>query len=146
MAERATELTTHTNRSAKDIQLWRMPVYAKMQPEVDPYRQLHLFRDRTVGYTGDNAFWKTPSPEPQLSTSLRNALHNRICDLQNDVQGQKMRLAIASLAYKIALDYSPQETLFVAILRGGSSHRRLADSFFAWQSFCRNISLRGSWN
>ncbi len=93
--------------------LWRIPVYAKLTGQVDPERNLDQFRGRNVGYCGNLDFWKTPSPEPILPASLVKRL---CCPLQS---GSPLITAAMNLASQLGKQYTPDELLFVAILRAG---------------------------
>jgi hypothetical protein len=93
--------------------LWNQPVYAALIDDVDPYSQLSLFRERGTAFGGNNRFWATPSPEPQLPTSLIQKLAQPLA--VND----PIRNVAANLASAIAAQYAPEKIIFVAILRAG---------------------------
>lgn len=93
--------------------LWRMPVYARLEEEVDPYAQLDRFRQRSVGYTGDLSFWKTPSPEPKLPADLITKLSEPLA------ADAPIRTAASLLAGKLRCQFDPETILLVAILRAG---------------------------
>ncbi|MEA1966905.1 MAG: tellurite-like stress resistance cysteine protease StiP [Thermodesulfobacteriota bacterium] len=93
--------------------LWDQKFYINLQQEVQPFNDLHLFRSLTQAYTGNNVFWSTPSPEPDLNdifwqkveTSLNN---NHICEAA--------QILAASI---LKWQSNPEKILFVSILRAG---------------------------
>ncbi|MCC9608604.1 hypothetical protein LOC68_09435 [Blastopirellula sp. JC732] len=93
--------------------LWNQSIYASLAEEVHPYASLDRFRKRTVGYTGDQSFWATPSPEPKLNRALCDRLATPL------PSEDPICVAAANLALEIAKQFEPSELLFVAILRAG---------------------------
>lgn len=93
--------------------LWKMRIYASLREEVDPSTDRHYFRQRSVGYTGDLSFWKTPSPEPELPPLLIERLSMPLAP------DDSICLAASTLAARIKSHFDPEQTLFVAILRAG---------------------------
>lgn len=94
------------------IPLWDISLYADLLKEVDPAVDRNFFRDASHIYDGDSSFWKTPSPEPELSQSLQVALSKIDVD-------ERLIDAASLLASRIAERYAPESLLLVAILRAG---------------------------
>ena len=95
------------------VEWWNQTVYAECVDEVHPYTSGDRFRQRNVGYNGNQAFWATPSPEPRLNGSLSKRLAMHL-NSDDPVCG-----AAVNLATKIADRVEASELLFIAILRAG---------------------------
>ncbi len=93
--------------------LWGQHVYVDFLNEVDPFNELHRFRQLEQAYTGDNTFWSIPSPEPNLDESF---WHEVMSGLENDAVRETARKLAAAIA-----DWQPdpEKLIFVAILRAG---------------------------
>lgn len=93
--------------------LWGQHVYVDFLNEVDPFNDLHRFRQLEQAYTGDNTFWSIPSPEPDLDESF---WHEVMSELGNDAVRETARKLAAAIA-----DWQPdpEKLIFVAILRAG---------------------------
>lgn len=93
--------------------LWNQPIYAALLQEVNPANDSHLFRPRDIAYGGDQKFWATPSPEPELPANLTKKLSEPLAS------SHPICLAASTLASRIAECLQPEEIIFVAILRAG---------------------------
>ncbi len=94
--------------------LWSFPVWVQFREEVDPFSNPHLFRPLSKAYDGDNTFWLTPSPEPQLDDNFWTLVKSRLGDEE-----------IGEIARRLALSISAWEPdggklAFAAILRAGA--------------------------
>lgn len=101
------------------VPVWNMRLYVELVQEVDPYTQLEHFRSRQVGYSGNNDFWKTPSPEPEFAESLRVALHSEVREMADSAVGWQLCGALRRLAANVRQAYDPRQLLLVSILRAG---------------------------
>ncbi|MBF0200463.1 MAG: phosphoribosyltransferase domain-containing protein [Desulfamplus sp.] len=93
---------------------WNQLFYLNLEKEVEPFRDTHLFRPLGRAYNGDNTFWSTPSPEPDLDDGFWHLVKADIA--RNDA----VRRAGAGLARAILQEYpDPGKIVFVSILRAG---------------------------
>lgn len=94
--------------------LWDQLFYLRLEEEVHPFKNSHRFRSLNQAYTGNNTFWATPSPEPDLADDFWRgvtAAFNRDNALQEIAQ---------NLATAILKQYpDPDKIVFVSILRAG---------------------------
>jgi hypothetical protein len=92
---------------------WNQQFYITLLEEVDPFNELHRFRPLDCAYSGNNTFWSTPSPEPDLD----NAFWQNILDY---TAVDEIRNAAQNVAAAIN-KWQPvnEKILFVAILRAG---------------------------
>jgi Phosphoribosyl transferase (PRTase) len=93
--------------------LWNQALLADLKNEVEPFRDLDLFRSTSKAYDGRNTFWQTPSPEPSFPSEfwqiLKPTLHNK-----------KLEIAGAQLATAISkFEPDGNKIIFAAILRAG---------------------------
>lgn len=93
---------------------WGQFFYLNLEEEVHPFNDLNRFRPLDKAYDGNNTFWSTPSPEPDLNNAFwRDVEHS----FNNDNSLQK---AAQHLAASILQSYpNPEKILFVSILRAG---------------------------
>ncbi len=49
---------------------WDQSFYVNLEKEVHPFKDINRFRPLNKAYNGNNTFWSTPSPEPDLSELL----------------------------------------------------------------------------
>ena len=87
---------------------WGQPVYARFREEIDPFGDQRFFRPLNRAYTGDNTFWSTPSPEPDLDELLWTIAVARlmfgpemnlqaltgVCDMSRDAEGRPFGSAL----------------------------------------------------
>ncbi|MBM9518290.1 hypothetical protein JWG39_00480 [Desulforhopalus vacuolatus] len=102
-----------TEKTIKKESHWNQKFYINLLEEVNPFTELHLFRPLDRAYTGNNTFWSTPSPEPDLN----NAFWESIIDYGKvDV----IKVAAQNLVARIKR-WQPDNNkiLFVSILRAG---------------------------
>ncbi|MEA2059560.1 MAG: tellurite-like stress resistance cysteine protease StiP [Thermodesulfobacteriota bacterium] len=93
---------------------WNQRFYLNLEEEVHPFNDLNLFRPLDKAYTGNNTFWSTPSPEPDLNDAFWRDVE---LSFKNDSTIQK---AVQHLAASILQKYpNPEKILFVSILRAG---------------------------
>jgi hypothetical protein len=92
---------------------WNQRFYINYFEEIHPFNEPHRFRPLDCAYSGNNSFWATPSPEPELDdTFWQNILEY----MKNDA----ILEAAQSLAASITQwQPNPEKLLFVAILRAG---------------------------
>lgn len=93
--------------------LWDFPVFAQFRPEVDPFEDRHLFRPLSKAYNGDNTFWSTPSPEPQLDDFFWNRVQSHLDD--DRIGESALRLAQSISEW----EPDAEKLAFAAILRAG---------------------------
>lgn len=93
--------------------LWGQTVYVQPRKEIDPYRDREYFRPLNRAYTGDDTFWSTPSPEPELDDRFWDQV--KACLNDPAVGTAAGRLAGAVLHW----EPNPEKLLFAAILRAG---------------------------
>ena len=101
-----------TTNAAPEIPLWEFPLYADLLEEVDPRTDREFFRERNVGYDGDDSFWRKPSPEPTLPGGISKMLADADFD-------PALTYAAVKLARRIKLAYEGKSIVLVAILRAG---------------------------
>ena len=92
---------------------WNQKFYITLLEEVDPFNELHRFRPLDCAYNGNNTFWSTPSPEPDLDDAFwKDILAYRTVEVLQDA-AQKLATSINR--------WQPdnEKLLFVAILRAG---------------------------
>ncbi len=95
------------------VDLWGQEVYVQFHEEIDPFRDLKFFRPLERAYTGDNAFWAMPSPEPCFPDAFWETVGAHLDD-------ERIREAAVSLAEAVARWESAGDRLiFAAILRAG---------------------------
>ncbi|MBF0199720.1 MAG: phosphoribosyltransferase domain-containing protein [Desulfamplus sp.] len=93
---------------------WNQMFYINLEKEVDPFKDSHLFRPLERAYNGDNTFWSTPSPEPDLDDEFWREIQ---ISLERD---DAVQMAARRLAGAIAERYpDPKNIVFVSILRAG---------------------------
>ncbi len=95
--------------------LWRQRVYVRILPEIEPFapESRACFRPLDRAYTGDNTFWATPSPEPDLSERFWERLRRHL-------PGPGVPQAAMALARALS-QWEPdgEKLVFAAILRAG---------------------------
>ena len=93
--------------------LWQQTAYVQIRQEVEPFRDLHLFRPLDQAYTGNNGFWAVPSPEPDLNDEFHRLVKSHLDD-------EYLKTAACQLAADIS-DWEPdgERLIFAAILRAG---------------------------
>jgi hypothetical protein len=92
---------------------WRQHIYINLLEEVHPFNEMARFRKLEQAYTGENTFWSTPSPEPDLDDAFWR-------DVSAQLDNQKIRDAAQSLAAAIVQwEENPERLIFVAVLRAG---------------------------
>ena len=93
---------------------WNQHFYLNLEEEVHPFRDTDKFRPLDRAYNGNNTFWSTPSPEPDLSDAFWDEV---ALSFTND---SLLKEAAKSLAASILEKYpDPGKILFVSILRAG---------------------------
>ncbi len=93
---------------------WNQIFYINLEKEVEPFTDGHLFRPLERAYNGDNTFWSTPSPEPDLDDSFWRDIQKLLA------RDETIQTAARRLAGAIAAKYpDPEKILFVSILRAG---------------------------
>jgi hypothetical protein len=92
---------------------WNQRFYINYIEEIDPFNESHRFRPLDCAYSGNNSFWATPSPEPELDdTFWQNILEY--------MKSDAILEAAQSLAAVITQwQPNPEKLLFAAILRAG---------------------------
>ncbi|GBC61888.1 hypothetical protein DENIS_2850 [Desulfonema ishimotonii] len=92
---------------------WGQPVYARFREEIDPFGDQRFFRPLNRAYTGDNTFWSTPSPEPDLDDEFWETVEAHLDD-------ERIKMAARRLARAIT-GWEPDggKLVFVSILRAG---------------------------
>ncbi|MBF0412346.1 MAG: hypothetical protein HQK70_06515 [Desulfamplus sp.] len=110
------------NRYLINNLLWNQRFYLKLEEEVHPFNQLHLFRPLSKAYNGSITFWSTPSPEPNLSDAfwleVEAAFRHQV--KSSDKSESKIYMAARKLAASILIwQPNPEKILFVSILRAG---------------------------
>ncbi|SLM29401.1 hypothetical protein MTBBW1_1790026 [Desulfamplus magnetovallimortis] len=109
-------LNTRKNQGFQPINglPWKQTFYLNLEEEVHPFNDKERFRPLTKAYTGNNTFWSTPSPEPDLNNTFW-------CDVENAfVNDNTLKEAAQALAGAINEKYpDPEKILFVSILRAG---------------------------
>ncbi len=93
--------------------LWNQKFYITLLEEIDPFKERHRFRPLDCAYTGNNTFWSTPSPEPDLD----NAFWKDILDYSKIEVIQDAAQKLATNINRWQQDN--EKLLFVAILRAG---------------------------
>ncbi len=93
--------------------LWQQHLYLNLLDEVHPFDEPHRFRKLNQAYTGENTFWATPSPEPDLDDDFWQAVAGQLD--QPQIRQAAQQLAAAIVAY----EPQPERLIFVAILRAG---------------------------
>lgn len=96
-----------------DHPFWGFPMAISLADQVDPFRDTHLFRPLHRAYTGDDTFWRTPSPEPGLDDGFWASVMGK---LGGEAVGEAARLLAARIR---AWEPDGRKLLFVAILRAG---------------------------
>lgn len=97
--------------------LWNQRFYINYFEEIDPFDEPHRFRPLECAYSGNNSFWATPSPEPELDDSFWQIILEY---MENDAGNDAILAAAQSLAAAInQWQSNPEKLLFVAILRAG---------------------------
>ena len=92
---------------------WNQKFYITLLEEVDPFNELHRFRPLDCAYNGNNTFWSTPSPEPDLDNAFwKNILNYTTVEVLQDA-AQKLATNINRW------QQDNEKLLFVAILRAG---------------------------
>ena len=92
---------------------WQQHIYVNLLEEVHPFNEMDRFRKLEQAYTGENTFWATPSPEPDLSDAFWQ-------DVAAQLDNQKIRDAAQSLAAAIIQqEEEPERIIFIAVLRAG---------------------------
>ncbi|MGE0084033.1 MAG: cysteine protease StiP domain-containing protein [Desulfococcaceae bacterium] len=93
--------------------LWNQTVYARIEKEVDPFRDKKYFRPLHRAYTGDTTFWSVPSPEPDLDDEFWEMLKNHL-------DSEIVKSAAVKLGEEI-FQWEPDgnKLIFAAILRAG---------------------------
>lgn len=92
---------------------WDQKFYITLLEEVDPFNELHRFRPLSRAYTGNNTFWETPSPEPDLD----EVFWKRIADYVDVFPIQEAAQNLAASICRYQPDNS--KLLFVSVLRAG---------------------------
>ena len=93
---------------------WDQLFYLRLEEEVHPFKDINRFRSLNQAYTGNNTFWSTPSPEPDLS----DAFWKSVSTAFNEDNG--LQAIALNLAESILQKYpDPEKILFVSILRAG---------------------------
>jgi Phosphoribosyl transferase (PRTase) len=106
-------MNTNSSDGTEPKGLWPFPVYARFLGEVDPYADSSLFRPLGQSYTGEKTYWRTPSPEPNLSPAFWNTLPTYFGD-------EEVKQAAQILAASLLADgREPRHIVFAAILRAG---------------------------
>ncbi len=93
--------------------LWEQAVYARFLQKIDPFRDRDFFRPLTRAYTGDNTFWSTPSPEPDLPAEFWALVKKHLDDATVQTAARRLAAAIARW------EPDPSRIVFAAILRAG---------------------------
>jgi hypothetical protein len=92
---------------------WNQRFYINYLEEIDPFNEPHRFRPLDFAYSGNNSFWATPSPEPELDDTF---WQNTLEYIENDaIVAAAQALAAAIIQWQS----NPEKLLFVAILRAG---------------------------
>ncbi len=108
------DLETHTGFRSVNGLPWDQSFYLNLGEEVHPFSDMSLFRPLNKAYTGNNTFWSTPSPEPDLNDQFWQDLE---ISFKSNTAIQK---AAQHLAASILQQYpDPEKILFVSILRAG---------------------------
>ena len=98
----------------KNIQnYWNQYFYLDLLKEVDPFNDLHLFRSLNCAYTGNNTFWDTPSPEPDLDDLFWNEV--KASDNHENIINAAKTLAASIIKW----EPNSEKLIFVSILRAG---------------------------
>jgi Tellurite-like stress resistance cysteine protease StiP len=93
---------------------WDQFFYLNLEEEVHPFKDIHRFRPLDKAYNGNNTFWSTPSPEPDLSDAFWQNVNLALRD------DNTVKEAAQYLAASILLKYpNPEKIVFVSILRAG---------------------------
>ena len=107
-------LETNTCFRAFNGLSWNQFFYLNLGEEVHPFRDMSIFRPLNKAYTGNNTFWSTPSPEPDLNDQFWQ-------DVETSFKSNNtIQKAAQHLAASILQQYpDPDKILFVSILRAG---------------------------
>ena len=93
---------------------WDQSFYVNFEEEVHPFKDINRFRPLDKAYNGNNTFWSTPSPEPDLSDTFWQNVIFALKD-NNTINTAAQHLA-ASILHKYP---NPEKILFISILRAG---------------------------
>lgn len=93
---------------------WNQKFYLILTEEVHPFEDRDRFRPLDKAYNGDNTFWSTPSPEPDMPDKFWEAVALDITS--NTVIPDAASLLAGAILKKYP---DPEKLLFVSILRAG---------------------------
>lgn len=93
---------------------WNQIFYLNLEEEVHPFNEPERFRSLNRAYDGNNTFWSTPSPEPDLSDSFWQDVQLSFTK-DSDIHGAAQKLAASILQWQP----DPEKIIFVSILRAG---------------------------